>query len=122
MTTVDVDVAELAQLAADLLHEDRRLVQRRVYKALDQAIDFLYAEAHASALAIRDTGALAASLRHESRGGGDGRRVWTEDPAGLMNEFGTHSMAPRPWLFPHAQPAGDLLARLIVDGTGEVLQ
>ena len=69
---------------------------------------------------MRDTGDMIAATRKIGRG--FSRIVRCYDPAGLMNEFGTSSMPPRPWLLVHADAGADAVEQGLLRDLNDFLR
>lgn len=115
----DVDVSEVQALARDI-NRDAALRQRRLEAAVAAGIDVVYTRAIADAQQMRDTGDMIAATRKIGRG--FSRIVRCYDPAGLMNEFGTSSMPPRPWLLVHADAGADAVEQGLLRDLNDFLR
>lgn len=115
----DVDVTEVSDLARDI-NRDAAKRQRRLEAALSDGIDVVYVRAIADAEQMRDTGDMVAATRKVGRG--FSRIVRCYDPAGLMNEFGSHGRAPRPWLLVHADAGADAVERGVLRDLDDFLR
>jgi len=119
---VTLDTSEVQRFARDL-NSEARLTQRRANAAVGAGINLVYDRAMASAATMRDTGAMAAATKKTHGGrGGYTRIVRCTDPAGLMNEFGNHGRAPRPWLLVHADAGAEKIEAELARGLDEFLR
>lgn len=116
---VNIDTTELSRFALDINRESV-LVRRRNEAAVRTGIDHVYDKAIETAQQWRDTGAMIAATRKIGRG--YTRRVRCDDPAGMMNEFGAHGRAPRPWLLIQADGGAAVVAQEMLRGIDEFLR
>jgi hypothetical protein len=116
---VDIDTSDADRLALDLNRESV-LVLRRTNAAVAAGIDDVHAQAVATAEQFRDTGDMIAATRKV--GSGYSRIVRCYDPAGLMNEYGSHGRAPRPWLLVHADAGAQIVETQLARGLDEFIR